>query len=123
MNNANNWNYLDKLIYKVEILIKKVIIYIKDNKEMPEPEEMIIAATKHLQEENEMLSDYRIPEKVIIRAGGYHCPKCKEILDNELFDKYKIRFCPECGKKLIKVNKSEKSTKINSVEVNVSELL
>lgn len=32
MNYTSNWNYLDKLIYKVEILIEKVIIYIKDNK-------------------------------------------------------------------------------------------
>lgn len=110
MNYTSNWNYLDKLIYKVEILVEKVIIYVKDNKEMPEPEDMIVAATEYLQEENERLSEYRIPERVLIKADKYQCPKCKETLDNELFEKYKIKFCPTCGKRLIKVNKSEKST-------------
>lgn len=83
---------------------------------MPEPEDMIMAATKHLQEENERLSKYRIPARVIINADEYQCPKCKEVLDNELFEKHKIKFCPGCGKRLINVNKSENQQKCDSVD-------
>lgn len=119
----SKWNCLDEIIYKVELLVIQIIHYIKDNKEMPEPEEMILAATQHLQEENEQLKEYRIPGRVIIYEDKCQCPKCKEVLDNELFEKYKVKHCPECGKRLFKFNKSEKSTKKNSVEANVSELL
>ena len=123
MNYLNNWNILDKVIYKIEVFINKAVLYMKDNKEMPEPEEIILAATKHLQEENEQLKEYRVPGRVIVREDKYMCPKCKEVIDNKLLEKYKVKHCPECGKRLFSVNKSEKSTKRNSVEANVSELL
>lgn len=123
MKYKDNWNFLDRTIYKIEELINKVVLYAKDSKEIPDPEEMILAATQHLQKENEQLKEYRIPGRVIIYEDNYQCPKCKEVIDNELFEKHKVKYCPECGKRFFKFNKSEKSTKRNSVEAKVSELL
>lgn len=123
MNYMNKWNLLDKLIYKIEILLSQLFHYIKENKEMPDPEEMILAATQHLQEENDKLKEYRVPETVIFCNEKYQCPKCKKVIYTELIEHYKVKHCPECGKRFFKFNKSEKLTKRISVEANVSELL
>ena len=125
MNYTNNWNLLDKTIYIIENFIKEIVsaFYSESDKELPDPEEMINAATLHLQEENENLKEYHIPEKVLICTDKYKCPKCNEEIKKELIEKYKVKHCPECGKRLLRVNKSEKSMRRDSVEANVSELL
>ena len=123
MNYINDWNFVDEIIYKFESAINKFFVYIKDCKELPDPEEMIQAATKQLQEENEALKEYHIPGRVVIHEGEYFCPKCKKSISNELLEKYKVKHCPECGKRLFRVNKSEESIEKYSVDENVSELL
>ncbi|MGN0307113.1 MAG: hypothetical protein ACI4DN_02735 [Lachnospiraceae bacterium] len=105
INNLPNFNFADKVIYSVEAVILKAIHLIKQESS-PDPEEMIAAATQHLQEENEELKDYMIPEKLIYNRQDYTylCPKCGEKLSQELVEKYKIKCCVECGKRLFRVN-------------------
>ena len=112
MNYLSNWNLLDKVIYKMEQLVTRFLHYIKENREMPEPEDMIRAVTQHLQEENDELKEYRVPEKIIFSNNKYRCPKCKNTIDTELIEQYRIKHCPECGKRFFRVNKSEKQQEV-----------
>lgn len=101
---TNNFNLIDRVIFSVEAAIKRVTLSIRDEK-APDPEEMILAATQHLQEENEQLKDFRIPEKVAFdeEKAAYRCPKCGYDLSQQLVEEYKIKHCIECGKRLFRL--------------------
>lgn len=97
------WNAIDSIILSVENLISKTANEIKDVKEdLPDPEEMIAAATKELQDENEELKRYRIPGSLIEQDGIYMCPVCKKkISDIDGLRDNKIKYCNNCGKRII----------------------
>lgn len=97
------WNVIDSIIFFIENLISKTANEIKDVKEdLPDPEEMIAAATKELQEENEELKQYRIPGSLIEQDGSYACPVCrKEISDIDGLRNNKIKYCNNCGKRIV----------------------
>lgn len=105
MNKIHNFNPIDRLLYFIEEVVLKAVHLIKQEK-APDPEMMIMAATQHLQNENEQLKEYRIPEKLIFDHTNrtYLCPKCKKELNQELIEKYRIKCCAECGKRLLRVN-------------------
>ncbi|MGN0289385.1 MAG: hypothetical protein ACI4DQ_07180 [Lachnospiraceae bacterium] len=104
ISNANNWNIIDRAIYCIEAVVVRFTACFKQEK-TPDPEEIILAATKHLQEENEELKDFRIPEKLTFneKSATYTCPKCGMELSQELVEDYKIKHCIECGKRLFRL--------------------
>lgn len=93
-----DWNILDKIFYKIDLFL----INIKSYKQTPDAECMIEAETKYLKTENESLKELQYPKKVIKEERGYCCPnsKCKEEISSVLIEKYKIKFCPECGQRI-----------------------
>lgn len=98
---VSNWNVIDSVIYFIENILSKLIDKVRESKDkLPEPEEMIEAATRELQEEKEELLQYRIPGQMIKLDGHYACPKCKTMLPDSLDYKY----CPECGKRVVVPN-------------------
>lgn len=101
-----NFNIIDKVIYFIETAASRIAISIH-NEKIPDPEEMILAATEHLQAENEKLKDFRIPEKIIYNkeTGTYICPKCGKSHVQELIEVYKIKYCAECGKRFFQPDK------------------
>lgn len=101
MNNIaiKKWNLLDTIIYKVETCMNQIRKGIKESKEdIPDPEEMIVAATEQLQQENDQLKKKFYPGEIIVESDGYYCPDCHEQLSQELIKK---KFCPECGKRIV----------------------
>lgn len=106
MSNSNDWNIFDKVIYHIETTVSKLGVFFK-NEKTPDPEEVILAATRHLQEENEQLKDFQIPEKLTYneKSAAYICPKCGIELSRELIEYYKIKHCTECGKRLFRLRK------------------
>lgn len=97
-----NWNVVDTVIFSIEKQIYAIIESLRSNRDTIDPEEMILAATEHLQNENEELKKYRIPEKIIIvEHGQYTCPNCRKEVHHELLKKYKIKYCPECGQRFL----------------------
>lgn len=100
---VTKWNVLDSMIFFVEKLISEVAAGVKDSRdELPEPEEMIVAATKELQKENDELKRYRIPGYLIEQGNRYACPSCrKEVSDMEGLKSNVIKYCDSCGKRII----------------------
>lgn len=100
---AARWNALDSMIYFIEKLITELAAEVKDSKdELPAPEEMIAAATKELQAENDELKQYRIPGYLIEQGDSYACPVCqKEISDIEGLKSNAVKYCDSCGKRII----------------------
>lgn len=100
---VTKWNALDSMIFFAEKLISEVAAGVKDSKdELPAPEEMIAAATRELQEENDELKKYRIPGYLIEQGGSYTCPVCqKEISDIEGLKSNAVKYCDSCGKRII----------------------
>lgn len=105
MNNiAARWNVLDSFICKIESRIDRLSNAVKESKdEIPDPEEIIAAATEQLQQENEQLKKRLYPGKIIAEGNSYYCPDCHEQLSTELIKK---KFCPECGKRIVLVRKN-----------------
>lgn len=98
-NIAAKWNLLDAIIYKIESAVIKLSNAVRESKdELPDPEEMILAATEQLQRENEQLKKRFYPGEIIVESDCYYCPDCHEQLSQELIKK---KFCPECGKRII----------------------
>ena len=96
---TKKWNVVDSIIYKVETALLQIKNGWKDSKEeLPDPEEMIDAATEQLRQENEQLkSKMYYPGHLIIEDELYLCPDCREPIEPEQIKK----FCPECGKRII----------------------
>lgn len=101
-----NFNIIDKAIYFIETAASKFAVFIH-NEKTPDPEDIILAATEHLQAENEELKDFRIPEKITYdeESRTYICPKCRKSHVPELIEVYKIKYCAECGKRFFQPDK------------------
>lgn len=91
------WNAVDTMIAGIETALSRLIERIRDGEDrLPAPEEMIEAATRELQEENDELKRYRLPGILIQHGCSYACPNCgTEILDPS-------KYCPECGKRIMR---------------------
>lgn len=100
---VTKWNIIDSAIFSTEQFISKLVTGIKDSKdELPDPEEMIEAATKELQAENDELKQYRLPGHLIEIGDSYVCPVCKrEVSDIESLKNNEIKYCNGCGKRII----------------------
>ncbi len=98
-NIAARWNALDSIIYKIESVMRKLSDAARESRnDLPDPEEIITAATEQLQQENERLRRKFYPGEIILEDNKYYCPDCHEELPQELIRK---KFCPECGKRII----------------------
>lgn len=104
MSVTQKWNAADKFIFYIENKISDLfgVSYATSHKDDDVDVETIIAAeTEHLREENEKLKQLQRPGRVICNEDGYACPNCENQIANELLDEYGIKFCPECGKRII----------------------
>ena len=101
--NITKWNIVDSAIFSTEQFILKLVTGIKDSKDdPPDPEEMIQAATKELQAENDELKQYRPPGHLIELGDSYACPVCKrKVSDIESIKNNEIKYCNGCGKRII----------------------
>lgn len=101
--NITKWNIVDSVIFSAEQFILKLVTGIKDSKDdLPDPEEMIQAATKELQAENDELKQYRLPGHLIELGDSYACPVCKrKVSDVESIKNNEIKYCNGCGKRII----------------------
>lgn len=100
--NTVSWNRLDKIIFRTEKAVSRIISELKNSREeLPDPEEMIAAATEHLQKENDILKQHQVPGRIIISENRYYCPCCNKQIADKLLEHYHIKFCPECGKKIV----------------------
>ena len=83
---------LDTLIYKVEKCISQIKNKLKNSQdEIPDPEEMIEAATERLQQENEQLKKKQYPGRIIMKGNNYYCPDCYEHLSQDMIRKSFVR--------------------------------
>lgn len=99
---TTEWNPLDSLISKVENVVVHIIKSLRKTKEeIPDPEEMIAVATEQLQKENDELKKMQYPGIVILEDDKYSCPHCHTELNKELVEGYHIKYCTECGKRII----------------------
>ncbi len=55
-----------------------------------------------LQEEITYYRAHQRPGRIVEQHGTYCCPACRKYIASELIDNYKIKYCPECGKRIIK---------------------
>ncbi len=101
-NNAARWNILDSIIFNLEKIFLHIGDGLRESREsLPDPEEMISAATEQLQKENDMLKKQQEPGGIICSDGKFYCPHCHGQIEDELVKKYHIKFCPECGKRIV----------------------
>lgn len=100
-NIAVKWNVLDSLILKIESGVAKLSDAVKiGRKDLPDPEEMIAAATEQLQHENEKLKEKEYPGILVNKNDLYYCPDCHELISADMIEQKK-KYCPECGKRII----------------------
>lgn len=99
-NIVTRWNTFDIIIYHTEQIIYKFKKYLK-NREEPNAEEMIEAATEQLTKENNALKKLYYPGHLLCIENKYYCPHCKKEITQQLIEEYKIKHCVECGKRLI----------------------
>lgn len=92
------WNFLDSLFSYLDQIINRIL----QHKAGPDVECMIEAETKYLKAENKSLKELQYPKKVIKDERNYCCPnsKCKKEISSVLIEKYRIKFCPECGQRI-----------------------
>ena len=99
INAIMKWNAVDTII------LSKAADEVNEAKdELPVPEEMIAAATKELQEENEELKQYRIPGYLIEHGRTYECPACGRKISSEEIEGLKsktVKYCNNCGKRIM----------------------
>ncbi len=101
-NPAAKWNLFDSFLYKVECIITKLSVNFKKNeKTLPDPEEMITAATKHLKDENDQLKRKEYPGTLKSENGKYFCPDCQTEIPDLFINEYHTKYCPECGKRIM----------------------
>ncbi|MCM1125021.1 MAG: hypothetical protein NC429_00980 [Lachnospiraceae bacterium] len=96
------WNYIDQLIYSFESFLKREKEHaVSHRDEDIDTETMIAAETEHLKTENEELKKLQMPGRVLLIGNKYYCPHCREEIHSTLIEKYKTKYCPECGKRII----------------------
>lgn len=116
------WNAVDTIIFSIEKFISKAADEVNEAKdELPVLEEMIAAATKELQEENEELKQYRIPGYLIEHGRAYECPACGREIQAEEIEGLKrktVKYCNNCGKRIMlsKISSYAKNYANNLVE-------
>lgn len=99
---SKEWNYIDQLIYSFESFLKRGGEYAASHKkENIDVETMIEAETEYLKSENEELKKLQMPGRIICEDTKFYCPHCQEEIHSLLIEKYQIKFCPECGKRII----------------------
>ncbi len=98
---VKNWNLLDTAIYYIEIFAAKIKQHLHEEAE-PAVEEIIDAETQYLQEEIIHYRAHQRPGWIVDQQGTYCCPECRKGIASELIDDYKIKYCPECGKRIVK---------------------
>lgn len=103
MNNpAAKWNLFDSFLYKIESVFTKLVSELKkDENTLPDPEEMITAATKYLKEENDHLKKKEYPGTLKIKNGKYFCPDCRTEIPTLIIKECHTKYCPECGKRIM----------------------
>lgn len=99
----NKWNKVDQLIYWFETTMHNLMrnIYATSHEKDIDVETMIAAETDYLKAENEKLRKLQQPGILICEDGKYCCPHCKKDIEKDLVERYKTKFCPECGKRII----------------------
>ena len=98
MNYAAKWNKLDSVILFCERKLKELKQAIAESAESdPDPEEMILAETEHLRNENEKLRKREIPLYLIEDGERYFCPKCQVQVPDP-----GIKYCSNCGHRVMK---------------------
>lgn len=113
--NMMKWNPLDTVIYNIEAVLNKIIEAVRESKDdEPEAEVMILAATKELRLENAELKSFRIPGYLIESEKGYFCPKCRNQIDE------RVKYCPECGKRVILPHQIKTDNSDTDIAVSVS---
>lgn len=102
---TKNWNYIDNLIYSLESFLhihqKRILGHTVLHKEEADVEIMIAAETAHLKSENEKLKKLQEPGRITCKDERYYCPHCQGEIHSLLIEKFKIKYCPECGKRII----------------------
>ena len=123
INAIMKWNAVDTIIFSIEKFISKAADEVNEAKdELPVPEEMIAAATKELQGENEELKQYRIPGYLIEHGRSYECPACGREISAEEIEGLKsktVKYCNNCGKRIMlsKISSYAKNYANNLVDV------
>ena len=101
-NFATKWNLFDSFLYKIEsVFIKLEAELKKDKNTLPDPEDMITAATKYLKEENDHLKREEYPGILIVKKGKSFCPDCRTEIPALIIEEYHTKYCPECGKRIM----------------------
>lgn len=100
--NVLKWNKIDRCIYAMERFATRW----KENHEQlhEDPvdiETMIEAETAYLRSENEKLKKLQQPGYIVCDNGKYFCPHCRMEISSLLLDEFRIKHCPECGKRII----------------------
>lgn len=102
MNITQKWNVLDRVIFFIENIFFRLREQFAETSDNDVDTEMIIdAALKHLEEENHYLKKLQYPGLIICESDKYICPCCRNEITGELIETYKIKFCAECGKRII----------------------
>lgn len=97
---VKEWNLIDTICYKLDYAVSKVkttLMY-----EEPDVESIIEAETNHLKAENDLLKELQYPKKVEKEDKNYLCPnrKCRKEIAGILVERYRIKYCPECGQRI-----------------------
>ncbi|MCI6554028.1 MAG: hypothetical protein MR430_10920 [Lachnospiraceae bacterium] len=106
---TTKWNPLDTLFYKLD----KAVDGLRESfsQEEADVEDIIAAETSHLKHENEQLKELQYPKVARKTQCGYRCPnkRCGIEIDKELLERYKTKFCPDCGQRVYIPIKSKES--------------
>ena len=96
----SKWNSLDNFFFRLEELIIKVLECFEVNE--PDVESIIQAETNYLKAENDLLKELQYPKKVEKEDKSYLCPnrKCRKEIAGILVERYRIKYCPECGQRI-----------------------
>lgn len=110
INTTVSWNKFDRLIFRIENVVKNIKEGINEaDASEPDVELMIAAETEHLQNENEKLKRREMPLHMAKSGEEYICPKCRgQITDMN------AKYCSNCGQRVIRYMASRYSS--NMVE-------
>ena len=92
------FNIVDRFMYRIDGLFDEIKTATQELRESSKanPQEMIEAATNHLEEENKQLKNREYPVKAIVKDDKYFCPKCEyEIIKSDVGF-----YCKNCGQKI-----------------------
>ena len=98
MNYVAKWNKLDSVISFCESKVKELKRAIVESAEAdPDPEDIILAETEYLRNENAKLRKREVPLYLIKDGEHYFCPKCQtQVTDPD------IKYCSNCGQRVVR---------------------